>query len=82
MCKIGDRETHKDGIVSKLQRHIVSQRKLLIVIHLFSSRFLDPSVLSTDVYVCFFVGLSCMHVEKTIFSKSLIRMYAKHFACV
>ena len=36
-AKRGDRETLKDGIVSKLQRHIVSQRKLLIVIHLFSS---------------------------------------------
>ena len=39
-AKIGGRETLKDGIISKLQRHIVSQRKLLIVIHLFSSRFM------------------------------------------
>ena len=39
-AKIGDRETLKDGIVSKLQRHIVSQRKLLNVIHLFSLRFM------------------------------------------
>ena len=37
-AKIGGRETLKDGIVSILQRHIVLQRKLLIVIHLFSSR--------------------------------------------
>ena len=36
-AKTGGRETPKDGILSKLQRHIVSQRKLLIVINLFSS---------------------------------------------
>ena len=39
-AKEGGRETLKDGIILKLQRHIVSQRKLLIVIHLFSSRFM------------------------------------------
>ena len=39
-AKIGGRETLKDGIISKVQRHIVSQRNLLIVIHLFSSRFM------------------------------------------
>ena len=38
--KTGGRETLKDGIVSKLQRHIVWQQKLLIVIHLFSSWFM------------------------------------------
>ena len=38
-AKAGDRETLKDGIVSKLQRHIFLQQKLLIVINLFSSRF-------------------------------------------
>ena len=43
-AKTGGRETLKDGLVSKLQRHIVLQRKLLIVYHLFSS---------TDIYVCF-----------------------------
>ena len=57
-AKTGDRETLKDGIVSKLQRHIVLQRKLLSVIHLFliavhDKRLLDPVVLSPDVYVCF-----------------------------
>ena len=56
-AKIGGRETLKDGMISKLQRHIVSQRKLLIVIHLIiavhDKRLLDPSVLSPDVYVCF-----------------------------
>ena len=39
-AKTGGRETLKDGIVSKLQRHIVSQGKLLIVINLFSSRLM------------------------------------------
>ena len=38
-AKIGDTETIKDGIISKLHSHIVLQRRLLIVIHLFSSRF-------------------------------------------
>ena len=57
-AKTGGRETLKDGIVSKLQRHIVLQRKSLIVIHLFliavhDKRLLDPSVLSPDVYACF-----------------------------
>ena len=40
LAKTGGRETFKDGIVFKLQRPIVSQRKLLIVINLFSSRFM------------------------------------------
>ena len=52
-AKIGGRETLKDGIISKLQRHIASQRKLLIVIAVHDKRFLDPSVLSPDIYVCF-----------------------------
>ena len=39
-ARIGGRETLKDGIILKLKRHIDSQRKLLIVIHLFSSRFM------------------------------------------
>ena len=39
-AKTGGRETLKDGIVSKIQRHIVLQRKLFIVINLFSSRFM------------------------------------------
>ena len=57
-ANIGGRETLKDGVISKLQRHIVSQRKLLIFIHFFliaahDKRLLDPSVLSPDVDVCF-----------------------------
>ena len=56
-AKIGAMEIFKDDLVSKLQRHIVSQQNALIVIHLFSSWFmtmiLEPSVLSPDVYVCF-----------------------------
>ena len=57
-AKTGGRETLKDGIVSKLKRHIVSQRKLLIDINLFfiavhGNRLLDPSVLSPGVCVCF-----------------------------
>ena len=51
-AKIGGRETLKDGVISKLQRHFVWQGKLLIVIHLFSwahdKRLLVPSVLSPD----------------------------------
>ena len=39
-AKIGGRETLKDGIVSKRQRYIVSQPKIRIVFHLFSSRFM------------------------------------------
>ena len=37
-AKTGGWEMLKDGMVSKLQGHIVSQRKLLIVIHLFLHR--------------------------------------------
>ena len=57
-AKIGGRETLKDGMVSKLQRHIVSQQKnidcysfVFIAVH--DKRLLDPSVLSPDVYVGF-----------------------------
>ena len=56
-AKIGGRETLKVGVISKLQRHIVSQQKLLIVIFFFiaahEKRLLDPSLLLPDVYVCF-----------------------------
>ena len=42
-AKTGGRETLKDGMVSKLQRHIVTQRKLLIVFNLISSRFMTTN---------------------------------------
>ena len=50
--------TLKDGVISKLQRHIVSQQKLLLIIHFVfiaahDERLLDPLVLSPDVDVCF-----------------------------
>ena len=52
-AKTGGRETLKDGIVSKLQKHIVSQRKLLIVINLFSSRFM-----TTDYWTLLYYRLA------------------------
>ena len=65
-AKTGVRETLKDGIVSKLQRHIVTQRKLLIVINLFSSRFMttdslrkllrDDSLISVILYSTSFLS--------------------------
>ena len=52
-AKTGGRETLKNDIVSKLQRHIVSQRKLLIVISLFSTRFM-----TTDYWTLLYYRLS------------------------
>ena len=52
-AKTGDRETLEDGIVSKLQRHIVSQQKLLIVINLFSLRFM-----TTDYWALLYYRLA------------------------
>ena len=58
-AKTGGRETLKDGIVSKLQRHIVSQRKLLIVINLFSSRFM-----TTDYWIILYYRLTFVCVSE------------------
>ena len=44
-AKTGGRETLKDGIVSKLQRHIVSQRKLLISFFFLLVHFISHSVI-------------------------------------
>ena len=52
-AKTGGREMLKDGIVSNFQRHIVSQRKLLIVINLFSSRFM-----TTDYWTLLYYRLA------------------------
>ena len=60
-AKIGGRETLKDGIVSKLQRHIVLQRKLLIVIHLFSSRFMTSDFWTL---LCYRLTFTCVSEPK------------------
>ena len=59
MTKMGknrDREILESGVVSKVHRPIVSQRKLPIVIHFFipvdDKRIVDPSRLSVDVNLC------------------------------
>ena len=52
-AKTGGREMLKDGIVSNFQRHIVSQRKLLIVINLFSSQFM-----ATDYWTLLYYRLA------------------------
>ena len=53
LAKTGGKETLKDGIVSKLQRYIVSQRKLLIFINLFSSR-----LMTTDYWTLLYYRLA------------------------
>ena len=57
-AKTGERETLKDGIVSKLQRHNVSLRKLLIVINLFSSRFMTADYWTVLYYRLAFACVS------------------------
>ena len=57
-AKPGGRETLKDGIVSKLKRHIVSQRKLLNVNNLFSSRFMTTDYWSLLYYRLVFACVS------------------------
>ena len=54
-AKTWDRETLKDGIVSKFQRCIVSQQKSLIFIHLFSSRFM-----TNDYWTLLCYRLTCV----------------------
>ena len=57
-AKTGNRETLKDGIVSQLQMHIVSQRKLLIVINLFSLQFMTTGYWTLLYYRLVFACVS------------------------
>ena len=61
-AKTGGRETLKDGVISTLQRHIVLQRKLLIVIHLFSSRHMTNDYWSL---LCYRLTFTCVRTQGT-----------------
>ena len=56
-AKTGVRATLKDGIVSKLQKHIVLQRKLLIFIHLFSLQFVTNDYWNL---LCYCLTFTCV----------------------
>ena len=60
LCKNRSRETLESGVASKLQRPIVSQPKLLIVIYLFTSRFMANDYDTLLGYCRFFVVLKTL----------------------
>ena len=51
------RETLESGVVSELKMHIVLQRKLSIVINLFSSRFMAIEYLTL---LCHYLTFTCV----------------------
>ena len=74
MRKLRDRETLENGVVSKLQKPIVSQRMISIVFHLFATGFMTNDYLTilgyqltfTCVFRIQWTPLSFVYVSKDL----------------